>query len=174
MAAFDLREPHTEINTTAQRVKCCSTPPMETTPHISRCSILHTQREIFKRIVLKSGNWPAQKHELISKYLKIILTVYKVDKFLYTVRDLDSIYQLIYLNYYKDFTNCTPPVFRCSKYCKCKCKGNPLIIQVTAFPMMKKLPKCTMKHVVLHSSNGACLNKSLLKKKAITSHPCGG
>jgi len=30
--------------------------------------------------------------------------------------------------------------------------------------MMKKLPKCTMKHVVLHSCNGACLNKPLLKK----------
>jgi hypothetical protein len=31
MAVFDLREPHTQINTTAQRVKGWSTPPMETT-----------------------------------------------------------------------------------------------------------------------------------------------
>jgi len=30
MAAFDLREPHTQINTTAQRGKGWSTPPMET------------------------------------------------------------------------------------------------------------------------------------------------
>jgi len=30
--------------------------------------------------------------------------------------------------------------------------------------MMKKLPKCTMKHVVLLSCNGACLNKTLFKK----------
>jgi hypothetical protein len=36
-------------------------------------SILHTQREILKRNVLKSGNWPASKHELISKYLKSLL-----------------------------------------------------------------------------------------------------
>ena len=32
---------------------------------INRCSILHTQREIFKRNVLKSGNWPASKHFLL-------------------------------------------------------------------------------------------------------------
>jgi hypothetical protein len=35
-----------------------------------RCSILHTQRKILKRNFLKSGNWPASKHQLISKYLK--------------------------------------------------------------------------------------------------------
>jgi len=44
---------------------------------IYRCSILHTEREIFKRIVLKSGNWSAQKHELISKYLKSFLLFIK-------------------------------------------------------------------------------------------------
>jgi hypothetical protein len=38
-----------------------------------RCSILHTQREILNRSVLKCGNWPANKHELISKYLKSFL-----------------------------------------------------------------------------------------------------
>jgi hypothetical protein len=38
-----------------------------------RCSILHTQREILKRSVLKSGYWPASKHQLISKYVKSFL-----------------------------------------------------------------------------------------------------
>jgi len=42
-----------------------------------RCSILHTQREILKRSVLKSGNWPAHKHELISKYPKSFLLFIK-------------------------------------------------------------------------------------------------
>jgi len=40
-------------------------------------SILHTQTEIFKRNVLKSGNWPASKHELISKHLKSSLLFIK-------------------------------------------------------------------------------------------------
>jgi len=44
---------------------------------IYRCSILHTQREIFKRVVLKSGNWPAHKYELISKCLKSFLLFIK-------------------------------------------------------------------------------------------------
>ena len=59
---------------------------------LNRCSILHTQREIFKRNVLKSGNWPASKHEFNIEAPKIILTVYKIDKFLSTVRVLDIAY----------------------------------------------------------------------------------
>jgi hypothetical protein len=35
-----------------------------------RCPVLKTQRELFKRNFKKSGNWPANKHELISKQLK--------------------------------------------------------------------------------------------------------
>jgi hypothetical protein len=46
-----------------------------------RCSILHIQREIIKRNVLKSGNWPASKHELMSKYLKSILLFIKLISF---------------------------------------------------------------------------------------------
>ena len=42
-----------------------------------RCSILHTQREILKRSILKSGNWPTSKHELISKYVKLFLLFIK-------------------------------------------------------------------------------------------------
>ena len=44
---------------------------------LNRCSILHTQREIFKRSALKFGDWPGSKHELISKYLKSFLLFIK-------------------------------------------------------------------------------------------------
>jgi hypothetical protein len=37
---------------------------------LNQCLILHTQREIFKGNVLKSGNWPPRKREIISKHLK--------------------------------------------------------------------------------------------------------
>jgi ribonuclease HI len=40
-------------------------------------SILHTQIEIRKRNILKLGNWPASKHELISKHLKSFLLFIK-------------------------------------------------------------------------------------------------
>ena len=46
--------------------------------------------------MLKSENWPTTKHELMSKYLKIILTLYKIDKFWPTVRVLDIVHLLIY------------------------------------------------------------------------------
>jgi hypothetical protein len=50
----------------------------QTVEHIlDRCPILNRQRELFKRIVKKSGNWPANKHELISKHLKSFLLVIK-------------------------------------------------------------------------------------------------
>ena len=43
----------------------------QTIQHILNwCSILRTPRETIKRNVLKSGNWPASKNELISKNLK--------------------------------------------------------------------------------------------------------
>ena len=35
-----------------------------------QCSILHTQRETLKRNFMKPGKWPANKHELISRYQK--------------------------------------------------------------------------------------------------------
>ena len=44
---------------------------------IYQCSILHTQIEIFKSNVLKSGNWPVKKQELISNYLKLFLLFIK-------------------------------------------------------------------------------------------------
>ena len=47
---------------------------------IYKCSILHTQRELLKSNVIKSGNWPVKKHELI-EVLEINFTVYKIDKF---------------------------------------------------------------------------------------------
>jgi hypothetical protein len=44
---------------------------------IYQCPILHTQRGTFKRNVLKSGSWPASKHEIISKHLKSFLPFIK-------------------------------------------------------------------------------------------------
>jgi hypothetical protein len=41
---------------------------------INQCPLLHTQREFLKRSVLKSGNWPASKHELITKHQKSFIT----------------------------------------------------------------------------------------------------
>jgi len=46
-----------------------------------QCSILHTQIEILKRSVLKSGNWPAHKHVLISKYPNSFLLFKKSKNF---------------------------------------------------------------------------------------------
>jgi len=44
---------------------------------IYQCSILHTQREILRSNVLKLGNWPVKKQELISKHLKSFLMFIK-------------------------------------------------------------------------------------------------
>jgi hypothetical protein len=37
------------------------------------CTLLQNQREILKDI-LKTGNWPVSKHDLITKHLKSFLT----------------------------------------------------------------------------------------------------
>jgi len=58
---------------------------------VNQRSILHTQREIFKRNVLKSGTWPASKHEIISKHLKSFLPFIKSINF-----DLLQRLQIIY------------------------------------------------------------------------------
>jgi len=44
---------------------------------ITQCLILHKQREIFKSNVLKSGNWPPSKGEIISKHLNSFLQFLK-------------------------------------------------------------------------------------------------
>ena len=49
------------------------------------------------------------------------------------------------------------------------CKGNPLIVMVTAFPTMDHT-KCRTKHVVLQSCNGACLINHIKKKTVLTRH----
>ena len=41
---------------------------------INLCTLLQTQREILKSSVLKSGNWPVSKLELITKHQKLFLT----------------------------------------------------------------------------------------------------
>jgi len=49
---------------------------------LNQCLILHTQREIFKSNVLKSGNWPPRKGEIISKHLKSFLLFIKSNFYL--------------------------------------------------------------------------------------------
>jgi hypothetical protein len=47
----------------------------QTTDHlINQCTLLQPQRELLSSNVLKSGNWPARKYELITKHLKPFLT----------------------------------------------------------------------------------------------------
>jgi hypothetical protein len=38
-----------------------------------QCTLLHAQRELLRNRVLKTGNWPASKQELITKHLKEFL-----------------------------------------------------------------------------------------------------
>jgi len=41
----------------------------QTTDHLlNHCTTIHTQREVLKQCILKNGNWPASKQELITKY----------------------------------------------------------------------------------------------------------
>jgi hypothetical protein len=44
---------------------------------INQCSILHTQRELLRRKFLKTGNWPAIRHEMITKHVKSFLRFIK-------------------------------------------------------------------------------------------------
>lgn len=44
---------------------------------LHQCTLLQTQRELLKTNVLRSGNWPASKEELITKHLKSFLTFTK-------------------------------------------------------------------------------------------------
>ena len=44
---------------------------------IKQCTLLQPQRELLRSNVLKSGNWPAIKYELITKHLKSFLTYTK-------------------------------------------------------------------------------------------------
>jgi len=41
----------------------------QTTDHLlNHCTTIHTQREVLKQCILKNGNWPTCKQELITKY----------------------------------------------------------------------------------------------------------
>jgi hypothetical protein len=44
---------------------------------INQCALLQTQRELLKSNILKSGNWPVSKYELITKYMKPFLAFIK-------------------------------------------------------------------------------------------------
>jgi hypothetical protein len=38
------------------------------------CILIESQRRILRKIVTKNGQWPANKHELITKHLEPLLT----------------------------------------------------------------------------------------------------
>jgi len=44
---------------------------------IHQCTLLHTNRELLKKNVQQSGNWPASKQELITKHLRSFLIFIK-------------------------------------------------------------------------------------------------
>ena len=49
-----------------------------TTDHLlNHCTLLQTQREIIKQNILKTGNWPASKQELITKYRDSFITFFE-------------------------------------------------------------------------------------------------
>jgi len=47
---------------------------------IKKCPILHTQKALFRRTQLKTGNSLASKHEIITR-LEIYSIFYKINKF---------------------------------------------------------------------------------------------
>ena len=47
----------------------------QTTDHLlNHCAVIHAQREVLKQNILKNGNWPASKQELITKYRESFIT----------------------------------------------------------------------------------------------------
>jgi hypothetical protein len=44
---------------------------------LNSCKLVQTQRDLFRNNILKYGNWPVSKEELISKHLKSFLTFTK-------------------------------------------------------------------------------------------------
>jgi ribonuclease HI len=48
---------------------------------IHQCTLLHTNRELLRKSVQQSGNWPASKEELITKHLKSFLIFTKCVNF---------------------------------------------------------------------------------------------
>jgi hypothetical protein len=44
---------------------------------LNKFTLIQTQRELLRKNVLNSGNWPVSKEELISKHLKSFLTFTK-------------------------------------------------------------------------------------------------
>jgi hypothetical protein len=50
-------------------VTCICGQGYQTTDHLlNQCTTIHTQREVLKQCILKNGNWPASKQELVTKY----------------------------------------------------------------------------------------------------------
>jgi len=63
---------------TLEQATCACKKGDQTIDHlINQCTLLQTQRELLRSNVLKCGNWPTSKHELITKHLKPFLTFTK-------------------------------------------------------------------------------------------------
>jgi hypothetical protein len=90
------------------------------------------------------GTGQQTKNELISKQLKIFFLFIKSINF--------DLLQELLMMYIKMTKACNNE----------NCKGNPLIVMVTASPTVES-NKCTMKHVVLLLCNGACLINNIKK-----------
>ena len=66
----------------AESATCPCNKEDQTVDHLlNKCALIQTQRELLRKNVLKSGNWPASKEELISKHLKSFLTFTKLINF---------------------------------------------------------------------------------------------
>jgi hypothetical protein len=48
-------------------------------PFINPCTLLQPQRELLRKNILKSGNWPVSEDELITKH-EIIPYFYKINR----------------------------------------------------------------------------------------------
>jgi hypothetical protein len=52
-----------------ESAKCPCNKEDQTIDHLlNKCKLIQTQRELLRKNVLKSGNWPVSKEELISKH----------------------------------------------------------------------------------------------------------
>jgi hypothetical protein len=63
---------------TTESATCPCNKGDQTIDHLlNQCTLLQTQRELLRNNVLKSGNWPVSKLELITKHLKSFLVFTK-------------------------------------------------------------------------------------------------
>ena len=136
--------------TPLQNIRTCNLPLWQRKPNRRTYTWQVPDTEYTTRITQTkcSKNWELASKQTRAniKTLKIIFIVYKIDKLWSSVRTIDYVQQDVQSMYNEN------------------CKGNPLIVMVTASPTTNST-KCRMKHVVLLPCNGACLINNIKKKK---------